>query len=46
MDWTEKFKRAPEKPLPKLGCSIFFYVVLALIVLFFVVMYIMYKMQS
>lgn len=46
MDWTNLFRRAPEKPLPKAGCSIAFYLMLLVLVVFLGTMYIMYKSQS
>ncbi|MCQ2297507.1 MAG: hypothetical protein MJZ51_02675 [Bacteroidales bacterium] len=46
MDWNNLFKRAPERPLPKRGCSIAFYVVLLAIVVYLVTMFVLYKSQS
>ena len=45
MDWTDKLKKDPERPLPGKGCSIAFYLFLLGMLIFFLVMYIFYRNQ-
>lgn len=47
MDWMDLFRRAPaDRPLPKAGCSIAFFVMLGLMLAVLGVMYVKYRMQG